>query len=146
MRSEVAFGSMSEIPKSDEILPVDCIGRVRIPRERREALLEQFDSSGMNATQFAKWAGVKYTTFASWLQKRRRECGGPKSKPSSVSQPVQWVEAMVACSSRTQPSLSAVEAGLRITLPEGMTIHVESEAGVTLAASLLKQLRSLKGC
>jgi hypothetical protein len=55
------------------ILRADCFGRVTTTREWRAALLAEFDQSGMSGQQFAKWAGVKYPTWASWVQKRRKE-------------------------------------------------------------------------
>ena len=57
---------------SDHILRKDSIGRVVVTRERRSALLEEFDRSGMSGAQFAKWAGIKYQTFAYWVQQRRK--------------------------------------------------------------------------
>jgi hypothetical protein len=69
---------------SDHILRKDSIGRVVVTRERRAALLEEFDRSGMSGGQFAKWAGIKYQTFAYWVQQRRKEQarkeGGEKIK------------------------------------------------------------------
>jgi hypothetical protein len=47
-------------------------GGVGGSRERREALLAEYDRGGMSAKGFAEWAGIKYTTFAWWLQERRR--------------------------------------------------------------------------
>lgn len=52
--------------RDGEILKVDEKGRIRIPRERREALLAEFDRSGMTGSAFAQWAGIKYPTFAAW--------------------------------------------------------------------------------
>ena len=43
---------------SDHILRKDSMGRVVFTRERRAALLEEFDKSGMSGAQFAKWAGI----------------------------------------------------------------------------------------
>jgi hypothetical protein len=37
-----------------EILKVDEAGRVRTPPEKREALLAEFDRSGMTGAQFAR--------------------------------------------------------------------------------------------
>ena len=62
-------------PKAERVLKVDEAGRVWTPRELREAALDEFEWSGMPATQFAGEVGVKYSTFA-WVQKRRRERGG----------------------------------------------------------------------
>jgi hypothetical protein len=53
-------------PVDGQILKRDTAGRVRTPRERREALLTEFDRSGMSGQKFAACAGMKYTTFANW--------------------------------------------------------------------------------
>jgi hypothetical protein len=45
----------------------DTRGRVVVTAERRAGLLEQFDQSGTSGIQFAKLAGVEYSTFAYWL-------------------------------------------------------------------------------
>jgi hypothetical protein len=46
--------------------------RVWVSRERREAILEEFDKSGASAMRFAAYAGIKYPTFANWVAQRRR--------------------------------------------------------------------------
>ena len=56
----------------DGIIKQDTRGRLRTTRERREALLAEFDRSAMTGRKFAKWAGIKYSTFANWLQTRRK--------------------------------------------------------------------------
>ncbi|MEI9997696.1 MAG: hypothetical protein WDO13_00230 [Verrucomicrobiota bacterium] len=43
----------------DHILMKDTRGRVVVTAERRAALLEEFDRSGISGIQFAKLAGVK---------------------------------------------------------------------------------------
>jgi hypothetical protein len=63
-----------------EILRADVRGRVQVTAERRKVLLDEFDRSGMSGAGFAKHYGIKYTTFAYWIQARRR-----KQKPSKRS-------------------------------------------------------------
>ena len=46
------------------ILKTDKRGHVRMTPERREALLAEFDRSGLGLTRFAELAGVRYSTFA----------------------------------------------------------------------------------
>ena len=46
------------------ILKTDKRGRVRLPLERREVLLAEFERSGLTLTRFAELAGVRYSTFA----------------------------------------------------------------------------------
>jgi hypothetical protein len=57
------------------ILKRDVLGRVTISKERREALLDEFERSGLKGLPFARLVGVNYQSFASWIQKRRRERG-----------------------------------------------------------------------
>ena len=52
------------------LLKVDTRGRVRTSLERRQAILEEFDQSGVSAAQFAKLAGIRYSTFAAWVNRR----------------------------------------------------------------------------
>src|SRR5450631_4320168 len=81
---------MTSTMGQDQIVKMDRIGRIKTPRERREALLGEFDQSGMSGQQFAKWAGIKYGTFITWVQKRRRKLASTGTKAE-----VQWVEAVV---------------------------------------------------
>jgi hypothetical protein len=39
--------------------------RIRVPRERQEAILDEFERSGASGLQFAAFAGIKYPTLAS---------------------------------------------------------------------------------
>jgi predicted ArsR family transcriptional regulator len=50
---------------------MDALGRVRTPTERREALLEEFEMSGMSGTKFAERSGVKCATFGTRGRARR---------------------------------------------------------------------------
>jgi transposase len=52
-----------------------------VPGERREALLDEFERSGVSAMAFAKMAGVNYATFANWRQKRRKARGLSEGLP-----------------------------------------------------------------
>ena len=59
--------------------------RERVSAQRREALLDEFERSGLSGVQFARRAGLKYPTFAAWVQNRRRKTqatpspSGPKA-------------------------------------------------------------------
>jgi hypothetical protein len=58
--------------ETEQLLKVDVDGRVWMPRARREALLDEFERGGTPAAEFARLVGLKYPTFASWVQQRRR--------------------------------------------------------------------------
>lgn len=54
-----------------EPLKTDAVGRVRTPAAKRAEILEAFERSGVSGVEFAALVGVKYPTFAAWVQARR---------------------------------------------------------------------------
>jgi hypothetical protein len=50
----------------------DSKGRVLVAADQRDALLDAFEQSGQSAMAFCRQHGLKYPTFATWVQKRRR--------------------------------------------------------------------------
>ena len=114
--------------KIEKLLKVDGSGRVWTPRELREGALDEFERSGMPATQFAKRLGVKYPTFASWVQKRRRERGAYKK--------LEWVEACVAASA------AARSGALTVQLPGGARVEVGDVGQAKMVAVLLRELNA----
>jgi hypothetical protein len=107
---------------------------------RREALLDEFEKSGMSAAQFARLVGVKYTSFQNWVQRRRkRRAYTAVEKPGGL----QLVEAVIdhAPVREPQPALPApIEAGLLIELAGGGRMRVESPVQLRMAAELLAMM------
>src|ERR1700759_4651859 len=91
---------MTSTPEdSGEIFKRDRGGRVRVPKARREMLLDEWERSGGSAAQFADYVGIKYSTLANWIQKRRKQAGLKASllKPGAVDSGQSrghWVEAI----------------------------------------------------
>ena len=54
-----------------KILKRDAVGRVSYSVEQREALLDEFERSGLKGAAFARTTGLQYSTFAAWIQRRR---------------------------------------------------------------------------
>lgn len=126
----------------DGILKKDVLGRVRTPRERREALLAEFDRSGMSGQKFAAWAGIKYATFAHWRQQRRKQQGkGPR--PSGKN-PVRWLEAVVSKNGPVAESAPSGTAGIIVQGPGGVRIEITDAKQVGLAVQLLREWK--RGC
>jgi hypothetical protein len=65
--------------EAGQILSQDAQGRVLVTRERRASLLAEYDRSGMSGVKFAQYIGVKYSTLAYWLQRRRQQRQKEKS-------------------------------------------------------------------
>lgn len=98
-----------------QILKTDARGRVRLPLEKQEALLDEFEKSGMSGQAFAQWAGVKYPTFAHWRQKRSKAA----LAKGTAAQPMRWAEAVVA-------QAPAPAGMLVIHLPGGVRVEAAS--------------------
>jgi hypothetical protein len=129
-----------------EILKQDGRGRVRVPAARREALLDEFEKSGASGARFARLAGIKYSTFAAWVLKRRKERGrSAKTVPGSraglndavlSAGPVRLFEALLeGGNGARRPAVGS--DGLLIELPGGSRILVESPVQLQMAAELV---------
>lgn len=62
------------------ILKKDARGRVRTPAPQREALVAEFERSGLPGTQFAKLVGMKYPTLMAWVVRKRRSQAGQSKR------------------------------------------------------------------
>ena len=133
-------------PVDGKILKRDVLGRVKTPRERREAILEEFDKSGMSGQKFAKWAGIKYTTFANWLQQRRKQRNAPGSSGAEPSDAVQWLEAVVGNGPRRKGGVKPAAIPLIVHGPGGVRIEIHDEEQVGWAAGLLGRLQGKGKC
>ena len=60
---------------SGDLLKTDVLGRKRMSLAQREAMLDTFETSSMTGQAFALQHGIKIQTFASWIQKQRRDRG-----------------------------------------------------------------------
>ena len=131
-------------PVDGKIVKRDVLGRMKTPRERREAILEEFDKSGMSGLKFAAWAGLKYTTFANWLQQRRRQRKGEACAGAEPSDGVQWLEAVVTKSGGGKAADNLKAGGLMVHVPGGVRIEIAEAKQVSLAAQLLREWKP--GC
>ena len=130
---------MTNTTLPEELLKSDVLGRVQTPRERREGLLDEFERSGLTGQKFAALVGVKYQTFASWMQKRRKTRGsypptGLTQTQSAVTKPLQWLEAVAETGGGSQAK------ELRLELPGGASVKIANVGQAVLAARLLREL------
>jgi transposase len=109
-------------------------------------LLDELERSGGSAAQFANYVGIKYSTLASWIQKRRKRGGLKKSliKPGereSSKSHGRWVEAIM----EKNPAAKAQESSLRLYFTAGAYCEISNGQEAVLAAELLGRLGA-KGC
>jgi transposase-like protein len=123
---------MSSAQEELRILKVDTRGRVRMPPEKQERILDEFERSGMSGIAFAELIGVKYPTFASW--RRRRDRSRPRRPRTGRSRegPVRFVEA--------QPAESST--ALEVDLPGSARLRIVDRSQIPLVIELLRGLVS----
>ena len=102
----------------------DTLGRVVMPRERRLELVHAWQSSGLTQAAFAKREGVRYSTFAHWVQQ------ATKKVPAARSPRVKFAEV-------TLPA--ALAPALEVRLPDGTLLRGGNVADL---AKLVRTLRS----
>ena len=133
---------MTNTTATEEVLRTDVLGRVKTPRARQEALLDEFERSGVSGQKFAALVGINYQTFATWVQRRRKAQGkypartkrlrGPAAK---VAEPLRLLEAVVE-----KASLATTGEPLRVPLPGGGWVEVGDARQAALAAELVRAL------
>jgi hypothetical protein len=131
---------MTNTTQADEVvIKADVLGRVRTSRERREQLLDEFERSGLTGQKFAEVVGIKYQTFATWAQKRRRQRGAYPAVKVTVKTPKQlrWLEAVVE---EGQSSGDKNPLPLVLELPGGAKVQIADTKQAALAAALLRAL------
>jgi hypothetical protein len=132
---------MTNTTEAEEpVLKTDVLGRVKTPAARREQLLDEFERSGLTGQKFAEVVGIKYQTFATWAQKRRRQRGAyPAAKvPARTTDKVRWLEAVVE---QAQNAGGKNPLALVLELPGGTKVQITDTKQAALAAALLRALQ-----
>ena len=122
--------STTEPEGTGEILKTDKLGRVQVPAARREAILDEFERSGMTGAAFAERYGINYQTFASWRQKRK------KARVAASEEPARF---LLVETTEGDPSPSS--EALEVELSDGTRLHIRTCEEAALAAELLRALR-----
>ena len=131
---------MTFMTGDQKLMATDARGRVRVAVERREALLDEFERSGLSGVKFAQMVGVKYPTFALWVQKRRK---ARKLEGVGEAQAVTFAEAVL-----DRGGVVVGAGGLVIELPGGARMLIQSPVHLQMAAELLRMIgaNERRGC
>lgn len=121
----------------------DRRGRLLVRAEQRAAILEAFDSSSLSAMAFCRQHGLSYSTFATWVQRRRKECGNKPKLPICVPTPDPPCFAEVCLK---EPSIAQSYRPLILNLPSGASVEISNPAQMPLVIELLGALSSARPC
>ncbi len=127
----------------EQVLKTDVLGRVQTPAARREELVDEFERSGLSGKKFTALVGIKYSTFANWVQQRRRKRGDyVAGKVPASRNKVRWLEAVVE---RRQNSCDQSQPVLVLALPGSVRVEIADLKQVALAAALVRELQGSCG-
>ena len=122
-------------------LKTDRLGRVHVPAEKRELILDRFESSGLSGQAFAAQIGVKYPTFANWVQRRRRAQGGYSNQEREPAKaPVALLEAIIDTPEQTGPQ----PHGITVETTSGLKLHLDDSSEIARVVALVKALSDAK--
>jgi transposase-like protein len=106
---------------------------VRVSRQRREELLDEFERSGMTGAQFARTIGLKYQTFAFWRQQRQKRKPALTSPSPQKTATVEWLETVI-----DKANTSASGLPVFVRLPSGVAIELAHASQAAIAAAFLR--------
>jgi hypothetical protein len=130
--------------RNGDLIRSDSKGGVLVPAEQREALLDAYERSGQSGVAFCQQHGLKYPTFATWVQKRRR-LSPPEEASSEPIRVPGFAEVMLEAPA-PGPPFAPASGNLAITLPDGTRIDIACRSQLSWAAELLRHLSSSRPC
>ena len=131
---------MTNMTKGGEavVLKTDTSGRVRMSAVQHERVLDEFERSGLSGAKFAKLAGVKYQTFATWARRRGRQREAEAGKvPTTPAEPVKWLEAV---DGEVPNSGSKTGHAVVLRWPGGASVELHHSGQISMAAALVRAL------
>lgn len=135
----------SDTQEKVKLLKTDVMGRVRTTRKQRDAILDAFETGALSGPEFAQVHGIKYQTFATWRQKRRRLRGDcAKTKLLAKSAPLEMTLAEVVIKNPIPPVQEQPGKGMRVELPGGVILFVSDAGQVAMSAELIRLVTQTK--
>lgn len=103
----------------------------------RESLLDLFEQGGMSGAAFARTHGLRYPTFAHWLQLRRKR---RSAKPAAAGPAALFQEVVLPATGNPRPE------GLVLELPQGIRVRLERADQIPFVAALCRHLQGAPRC
>jgi transposase-like protein len=130
LTADDSAAAASSAPVSQALLKTDVLGRLRVTREHRQRLIEEFERGGTSAARFAQLAGLKYSTFSAWVRRHRRR----NAPARNLGKTVRLVEA-VAVRNRHDSS-----SAVKLQLPGGAQLELSAVEQTPVVAALIQAL------
>jgi len=126
------------------VIRSDRRGRFLVRAEQRRLILQAFDASSLSAMAFSRQHGLCYSTFANWVQKRRKDAAAPPSPVACVAPPDKPVFAEVLV--RETKTIRDPLPSLKVNLPCGVSFEINDPAQLPLVIDLVQALSAPRPC
>lgn len=126
----------------DKLVRADHRGRLLVRAEQRAAILKAFDESALSAMAFCRQHGLSYSTFATWVQKRRRD-QAPGSGPGSGDAAAPPFAEVILDEDKADHKPAPP---LRVVLWSGVSFEIASAEQLPLAVGLIQSLAGSRSC
>ena len=123
---------------NDKLVRADHRGRLLVRAEQRAAILKAFDESALSAMAFCRQHGLSYSTFATWVQKRRRD----QAPGSGDAAAPPFAEVIL---DEDKPDHKPAPP-LRVVLRSGVSFEIASPEQLPLAVGLIQSLAGSRSC
>lgn len=123
------------------VIRSDRRGRLLVRAEQRAAILKAFDDSALSAMAFCRQHGLLYSTFANWIQKRRKDAVAATEASSPLEKPV-FAEVLV----EDRKAVPEPPLPLRVTLRSGASFEISSSSQMPLVVELIQLLSGPRSC
>lgn len=92
----------------------------------------------MSGQAFARQFGIKYSTFASWVQRRRQDREGIQMRDLKGGPKVTFLEAEIPGQEGSAPGGS-----IEVESPEGFKVRLQRREEIALAVECLRAFRRI---
>lgn len=123
------------------LIRADRRGRLLVRAEQRAAILKAFDESSLSAMAFCRQHELSYSTFAAWIQRRRKEQVAGKADTAPCLPPA-FAEVIL---DEGKPELKPAPP-LRVVLRSGVSFEIASPEQLPLAVGLIQSLAGSRPC
>lgn len=125
-----------------DVVRSDRRGRLLVRARQRALILEAFDASALSGMAFCRQHGLSYSTFANWIQKRRKDGAIPSIVHDAAREKPLFAEVIIP----QAPVSPKPPPALKVSLPCGTSFEISDVAQVPLAIQLLQSLPASRPC
>lgn len=120
----------------------DRRGRLLVRAQQRALILEAFDASALSGMAFCRQHGLSYSTFAGWIQKRRKNAAVSSVVRDAPGEKPLFAEVIIPQTPDTPKPIPA----LKVNLPCGVSFEISDPDQMPLAVKLLQALPASRPC